>query len=215
MRLLVIGAHPDDIESGCGGTIARRIAAGDEVIALYMTRGGLGIPDKPLEQAQAIRTAESEAACRLLGATCLFADFVEHDIDTSPATTRAFIERIQSLQPDVVLAHWPLDTHIDHQLTGVMALRAFLDKSSRFQLYFFEVLSGRQTMHFFPTHHVDITAFRALKKAATFEHHSQHPENWYPHHDLMESFRGAECGVQAAEAFIKAGTSLPDPLSSW
>ena len=119
------------------------------------------------------------------------------------------------MRPDVVFAHWPVDTHIDHQLTGVMALRVFLDKESRFALYFFEVMTGRQSLHFRPTHHVDISAYREIKKAAMFAHASQNPAGFWAHHEVMDAFRGKECGCEAAEAFLKAGTAPPDPLAAW
>src|SRR5690242_10014432 len=68
LKALVIGAHPGDPEAGCGGTMARYADAGHEVVALYLTRGEAGVSGKTHEQAAAIRTAEAEAACRILKA---------------------------------------------------------------------------------------------------------------------------------------------------
>ena len=59
-------------------------------------------------------------------------------------------------------------------------------------------------MGFHPTHYVDITAVREKKKAALFAHRSQDGEAIYrEHHEIMENYRGRECGVKAAEAFIR------------
>ena len=108
--------------------------------------------------------------------------------------------------PDIVLTHWPLDTHPDHQAAGLLAFRASQESGGRFPLYFFEVDYGYQTMGFQPSDYVDITSAREKKKAALFAHRSQDGEAIYrEHHEIMENFRGRESGVTAAEAFV----SLP------
>ena len=66
--MVVAGAHPDDPESGCGGTMALYADAGHEVVSMYLTRGEAGIPGMSYEEAGRLRTAEAEAACRILGA---------------------------------------------------------------------------------------------------------------------------------------------------
>jgi LmbE family N-acetylglucosaminyl deacetylase len=84
-----------------------------------------------------------------------------------------------------------------------LTIRAYLRSACRFLLYFFEVNSGSQTLGFAPTAYVDITPTRARKKEALFAHHSQNGEQIYrQHHEIMESFRGRELGVAAAEAFV-------------
>src|SRR4051794_39013003 len=73
LKILILGAHPGDPEAGCGGTIARYTDAGHDVVALYLTRGEAGLTGKTHEQAASIRTAEAEAACRILKARAAFA----------------------------------------------------------------------------------------------------------------------------------------------
>jgi LmbE family N-acetylglucosaminyl deacetylase len=60
LRVVVVGAHPDDPESSCGGTMCRYADHGHEVTAVYLTRGEAGIKGKTAEEAAAIRTAEGE-----------------------------------------------------------------------------------------------------------------------------------------------------------
>lgn len=120
-------------------------------------------------------------------------------------------------EPDVVFTHWPLDTHPDHQIASLLALRAWRAESNaqrRFQLYFMEVDLGGETLNFHPTDYVDITATREKKKAALFAHESQNGRGIYQrHHQVMEEFRGRESGVAAAEGFIHlARLSRPLPL---
>src|SRR4051794_19615509 len=77
LKVVCVGAHPDDPESGCGGTLARYAAAGHRVTVIYLTRGEAGVRGKSPREAAAIRTAEAEAACRLLGARAVFAGQID------------------------------------------------------------------------------------------------------------------------------------------
>src|SRR5262245_25977860 len=72
LKLLCVGAHPDDPESGCAGTLARYAALGHAVTVLYLTRGERGIRDTGLEAAAKIRSAEAQSACAILGTKAAF-----------------------------------------------------------------------------------------------------------------------------------------------
>ncbi len=203
LHVVCVGAHPDDPESGCGGTLARYAELGHRVINVYFTRGEAGIRGNSHEEAAAIRTAEAEAACRVLGAKAVFAGQIDGATEANPARARALLTLLTAENPDVVLAHWPIDTHPDHQLASILTIRAYLSLGRKVPLYFFEVNSGSQTLGFLPTAYVDITATREKKKAALFAHKSQNGEAIYrDHHEVMENFRGRELGVTAAEAFV-------------
>jgi LmbE family N-acetylglucosaminyl deacetylase len=211
LKVVCVGGHPDDPESGCGGTLALYAAQGHRVSIVYLTRGERGIPGRSEREAAAIRTAEAEAACGVLGAKPVFAG----QIDGATELTRARVEAMGAIldaeSPDVVFTHWPIDTHMDHQVASLLTIRAYVAKSRGFPLYFFEVNSGSQTMGFTPTHYVDITAVREKKKSALFAHKSQHGDAIYrEHHEVMENFRGREVRAAAAEAFAL----LPSPKSS-
>jgi LmbE family N-acetylglucosaminyl deacetylase len=196
-----VGAHPDDPESGCGGTLARYAAAGHRVTVLYLTRGEAGISGKSHGQAAAIRTREAEAACKLLGAKALFAGQIDGATEINRARADA-LRKLLAEEPDVVFTHWPIDTHPDHQAACLLTLRAYLDAGRRYPFYYFEVNSGSQTMAFVPTAYMDITAVLDKKKNALFAHHSQDGRAiWREHHEIMATFRGRELGVAAAEAF--------------
>src|SRR5579875_666084 len=66
LSVVCVGAHPDDPESGCGGTLAHYAERGHRVTVIYLTRGEAGVRGKTHEQAAAIRTAEAEQACRMI-----------------------------------------------------------------------------------------------------------------------------------------------------
>jgi LmbE family N-acetylglucosaminyl deacetylase len=202
LQVVCVGAHPDDPESGCGGTLARYAAAGHKLTVIYLTRGEAGIKGKSHDEAAAVRTEEAEAACKVLGAKPVFAGQIDGATEVNRARAEALAELLTREGPDLVFTHWPLDTHPDHQAASLLTLRAYLASSKRFPLYFFEVNSGSQTLGFVPTAYVDITATRDKKKQALFAHKSQDGEGIYrKYHEVMETFRGRELGVAAAEAF--------------
>src|SRR5947209_17237103 len=93
LNIVCIGGHPDDPESGCGGTLARYAALGHAVTIVYLTRGERGIAGKSLDEAARIRTGECEAACKIIGAKPLFFG----QIDGATEVTRAQVDAMQRL----------------------------------------------------------------------------------------------------------------------
>src|SRR5438270_5207076 len=83
LRVVVAGAHPDDPESGCGGTIALYSNFRHEVVVLYLTRGEAGIPGKTATEAAAIRTAECQKACSILKARPIFAGQIDGNTEVN------------------------------------------------------------------------------------------------------------------------------------
>jgi len=203
LSVICIGGHPDDPESGCGGTLARYAAAGHTVTIVYLTRGERGIEGKSLDEAARIRTAESEAACRILGATPRFFGQIDGATELTHAHVDAMTKLVAALKPDLILTHWPIDTHMDHQVASLLAIRAWMSVKSA-DLFFFEVNAGSQTEGFKPDAYVDISAVAEQKKRALFAHVSQDGEGiWREHHEIMAAWRGREYGVKAAEGFVR------------
>ncbi len=203
LKVVVSGAHPDDPETGCGGTIARYSDLGHEVVVLYLTRGERGIKGKSYDEAGKIRTAEAEKACEILKARPVFAGQVNGRVEVTYARYDEFRKILEAEKPDLVYTQWPIDSHEDHRATSMMVYDAWLHDGKKFALYFYEVMSGAQTSHFWPTHYVDITATEARKREACFAHASQNPDEMYRYHDEMNRFRGHECGCRFAEAFLR------------
>jgi LmbE family N-acetylglucosaminyl deacetylase len=115
LKIVCVGAHPDDPESGCGGTLARYAEAGHMVTAIYLTRGEAGIAGRAHAEAARVRTAEAEAACKILGVRPVFAGQIDGATEINQARAQAMARLLASEAPDVVFTHWPLDTHPDHQ----------------------------------------------------------------------------------------------------
>jgi LmbE family N-acetylglucosaminyl deacetylase len=203
LKVVVVGGHPDDPETGCGGTMARYAALGHEVVSLYLTRGEAGIRGKSHEEAARIRTAESEQACKILGAHPMFAGQIDGATEVTPRWYDRFRELLLAEKPNLVFVHWPVDTHPDHRAAYMLTYDAWLRADNKFALYFFEVMTGSQTQNFWPTHYVDIASTEAKKREACFAHRSQGPESFYPMHDQMNRFRGLEGRARFAEAFVR------------
>ncbi len=202
MTVVCIGAHPDDPESGCGGTLTRYAALGHAVTVVYLTRGERGIPGKSLDDAARIRSAEAEAACTIIGAKPVYFGQIDGATEVTQAHADAMTRLLAAQKPDVVFAHWPVDTHMDHQVASVLTIRAWMGLG-RSALYFYEVNSGSQTEGFPPNTYVDISSTVEQKKAALFAHVSQDGQGvWREHHEVIAQWRGREAGVSAAEAFV-------------
>jgi Uncharacterized proteins, LmbE homologs len=201
-KILVIGAHPDDPETGAGGTMMMLAKAGHDVTSVYMTRGERGIPGTAMDEAARIRTAEAEKACEVMGVKHIFMTQIDGGGEITPERYEEMHNLIKEQKPDIVITHWPIDSHRDHAICSALVLDAWFKMDHPFELYYFEVCAGIQAIHFFPTDFVDITEVRDKKVEATFCHVSQKPENWYDkEHGLMDEFRGMQAGVKYAEAF--------------
>ena len=202
LAVLCVGGHPDDPESGCGGTLARYAAQGHAVTILYLTRGERGIDGKSLDEAARIRSAECLAACKILGATAAFFGQIDGATELNHDHADAMSRFFATSKPDIVFTHWPVDTHMDHQVASILTIRAWMTQAAA-RLYFFEVNAGSQTQGFLPNTYVDISSVVEQKKTALFAHVSQDGRGiWREHHEIMAAWRGREAGVAAAEAFV-------------
>jgi LmbE family N-acetylglucosaminyl deacetylase len=203
LRIVCLGGHPGDPEFGCGGTMAKYSDTGHQVTFLYLTRGEASDPKKTYTEMAELRTKEAETACKILNATPKFAGQVDGNTVLDKDQNEKVAKLIMAEKPDILFTQWPVDGHPDHQVTGLLALTAWVRSRRTFHLYFYEVNTGVETMGFTPTDYVDITALRDRKKQAMFAHKTQDPVNTYnDYFKPLEEFRGLEAGVKAAEAFI-------------
>src|SRR5437667_1896555 len=204
LKVVCVGGHPDDPESGCAGTLTRYAQLGHSVTIIYLTRGERGISGKSLDEAAKIRSAECEAACKIMGAKPAFFGQIDGATELNKAHVDAITKLLSAETPDVLFTHWPIDTHMDHQVASLLAIRAWMALTPKPQLYFFEVNSGSQSLGFLPDTYVDILAALEKKKAALFAHVSQDGQGiWQQHHEIIANWRGREAGVGAAEAFVQ------------
>jgi LmbE family N-acetylglucosaminyl deacetylase len=210
LEVIVFGGHPDDPESGAGGLVATLTKQGHKVICAYGTafRGVRRFYDRPEAE---VRREEATAACKVLGATPKFFPYAHEKLEADQDTLKAVSAWLDEMKPDVVITHWPLDTHPNHHAVSSLVWQCY-KRQGGWNLYFFEVMTGQQTVAFEPDLYLDIGPVREIKKQALDEHRSQAPADIWLAHEKMHRRRGAECGVEFAEAYklveAKTGCSL-------
>src|SRR5579872_6553887 len=214
LKVVVVGAHVDDPQSGCGGTIARYSDLSHDVVALSLTRGDsesiAASLHMPPQELAAKRYADAQRSCDLLRCRFVALHYINRGTEVTMAHYKEFGEALLDQKPDIVFTHWPIDTHPDHRAASLLTYNAWLEIGRKFPLFFYEVELGRQTQDFFPTHYVDITAVVEQKKAAAFAN-AVTVQGWWPLHEEMQRFRGLERGYQSAEAFNSHPQSPDQP----
>ena len=190
LRVVVFGGHPDDPESGAGGLVALLTRQGHEVILAYGTtfRGDRRFFDRPEAD---VRRGEATAACQVLGATPKFFPYAHEKLVPDEPTLKAVASWLDEVKPDIVVTHWPLDTHPNHHVVSSLVWQCYKRRGG-WNLYFFEVMTDQQTIAFRPELYLDIGPVRDVKKRALDQHKSQEPESIWAAHERMHRRRGAE-----------------------
>lgn len=212
LNIVCVGAHPDDPETGCGGTLPQLAADGHTVRIIYLTRGEAGIRGEIWDNAARVRTSEALTACDLLHSSGHFANQVDSRTKADEQACRQFTDLLLSLHPDVVFTHWPLDTHADHRTAAQLTYQAWQWSEEAFSLVYYEVMTGVQTHHFQPNCFIDISQTWSQKRTAIYAHASQRPDRFYPYHEALEKQRGVESNYPRAEAFFVVREKSPKPL---
>jgi LmbE family N-acetylglucosaminyl deacetylase len=195
--VLAIGAHPDDIELGCGGTLARHVSAGDRVSMLIVTKGEVGPGDT------ARRIAEQERACTVLGvAELIWGDLPDCEVSLHELRLVHLIEdAIRATRADVVYTHNINDSHQDHRAVALNTMGAARHVSN--------VLSydAPSSLNFAPHLYVDVSDTIDKKVEALLCHASQVEASEMVSTDKVRNsagYRGHEARVMQAEAFMAA-----------
>ena len=125
--VLAIGAHPDDVELGCGGTMLRLRDAGCRSVVLDLTRGERGSRGTPETRAE-----EASRATAMMGLVARETlEFPNSELMPSLELRRAVIEAIRRHRPRIVLAPLPTDLHPDHAAAGTVVRQAFYPSGMR------------------------------------------------------------------------------------
>ncbi len=192
MRVLAVGAHPDDIELGCGGALLAHRARGDEVTLLVMTTGEEG----PQDARSRIR--EQEDAAGMLGATLLWGGFRDGAIPVDRSAVNVVQDAMEAGRADVVYGHAPSDTHQDHRATSAAVLAAA--RRARRVLLF----ESPTSVTFEPVVYVDVAAYVEAKLDLLRAHMSQVLKNGLVDLEALEAqarYHGFRARIRHAEAF--------------
>jgi len=194
-NILAIGAHPDDIEFGCGGALAKYARKGHRLFLLVMTGGGLG-------GSQSVRTEEQKVSGEILGAEKIFWGGYQ---DTHLIVDVELISKIEAViaevKPDFIFCNFPDDTHQDHRhlAQAIMSATRYIRN-----VLFFE---GPTTQNFNPQVFVDISDTLDKKVEALQAHRSQVMKTNIEDLSIVEvarssaNFRGIQGRVKFAKAF--------------
>jgi LmbE family N-acetylglucosaminyl deacetylase len=194
VRILALGAHPDDIEYGCGGTLLAAVARKHEVFLGVMTDGSA--------TTKANRVAEQEKAAKYLGATDLvWGGFTDTRLEHSRELITAIEQLLRKTSPDMVFVNAPTDAHQDHQALASCAVTAC--RYIKRVLFYHDYTS----IDFLPDTYCDIGETLQAKRKLLACHKSQVSKQYPTGLDMLESvsalaaYYGFMAKVKYAEAF--------------
>ena len=202
---MAIGAHFDDIEIACGGTLARNVAAGHTVMMLVMSDSGYSNFDGEVLRTSEQALEEGGSAAQILGVgNVQVLDFPTKDVPYNSSSVEAIEKSLRQFEPDIILTHWVFDTHQDHRNTGQATISAARNFNNILMYEPFPP-SGRSYLPFQAQAYVDITDKISTKLDSLKAHHSQYvkygKEHWLEAIKGRARLRGFECGHEYAEAF--------------
>lgn len=211
----VIAAHSDDEALGCGGTIARHIAEGDQVHAIFLTDGVSSRSDVDLSELRKRKQA-AEVAHKILGLHSVhYLENPDNRLDSLPLLD--IVQQLESvvhpLSPEVIYTHHYGDLNIDHRITheAVMTACRPLPGSTTKEIYAFEIMSSSEwnspgKSSFCPQYYVDISPYLELKlkalEAYALEMRDAPHSRSIQHIQALAIHRGHSAGVASAEAFM-------------
>lgn len=218
MRVLAVGAHPDDLEILCGGTLARFHSEGHQVVMSYATRGELGNDNLTLQECFQIRSREAQDAAAIIEAELKPLAFDDNGVNPHDHSQQVrVLDLIREVEPDLILTHDPADYHPDHRAVSALvswcvpliAIRHYETEYPALNgvptVYFMDTMLG---VHFSPSEYVDISDVIEIKLRMLRAHASQLAFlKQYFCLDPLEQvsvvarFRGMQAGVRHAEAF--------------
>ncbi|MFC0332050.1 PIG-L deacetylase family protein [Paenibacillus sepulcri] len=220
MNVLAVGCHPDDLEIGCGGTLAKLASQGHGITMVHVANGDKG--HKVIAPADLIKLREQEAwnAGGLIGAQVISLDRPDLTVKSDEADLIGRLAGvIRKVKPDYIITHPPEDYMKDHMEVS----RAVFDASFAATvphytvenglpahekvapIFYMDTLAG---VGFLPTEYVDISDFIDVKIQMNDCHQSQ--IKWLYEHDgidfldfvrTVSKFRGLQCGKAYAEGF--------------
>lgn len=202
MKIIAIGAHPDDLEYGCGGALYKFSKTKHQLNLLVMTRGDMG-------GAPELRQKEQERSARLLNAKLFWGRFLDTQIPLEKATINTIEFFIKKIEPDLIFAPFPNDTHQDHRTVSQATTTA-----ARYvrNVLFYEVPT---TVDFSPASvFVNISSVLDKKMQLLKSHKSQVFSTRVADLSILEAstatalYRGLQNRVKYAEGFVPLRLSI-------
>lgn len=194
MQVLVFGAHPDDMEIGMGGTIAKHARLGDKVLMVVAT-----VPSQ-----RERRREEAKRGAETLGAQLYSLEVPPDEMECNRKLIRQVDTLIESYSPDLIYTHWDQDSHQDHNAISRAVISATRKNRCSLLMYEQTIPGGIVPGGFKAQSFVDISDFIDIKIASIRAHQSQHEvhgELWLQGVKGRAMYRGYQVNVSYAEAF--------------
>jgi LmbE family N-acetylglucosaminyl deacetylase len=204
MKILAIGAHIDDIELACGGTIIKAVKQMHQVKMLVLSDSGYSNYDGKVLRTKEEALEEGMKAAKVIGVEDFeVLNYNTKDIPYDSKVVENIDKRISAFNPDIIFTHWPFDTHQAHKnvaLSSISAARYY----NTILMYEPIAPAGRSYVGFRAQVYVDITDFIEVKKQCLKAHKSQirkYGKEWIEAIQARAKHRGFEMGVKFAEVF--------------
>jgi len=203
MNVLVVVAHHDDVELGCGATVARLVDEGHRVAAFVMTHSGFAAPDGAVCRKAEVARQEADCASRILGYELIAGDGETMDLPVTDASICRVLSVIRERRIDTILTHWHGDTHPPHQSVHCMALHASRTVP---RVLGFAVNWHLGAQPFQPTFFVGVTEQQFERKMEAFRcfesEHKRSGTAYFQYHDALTRAFGLQMGTARAEGFV-------------
>ncbi|GGM64259.1 PIG-L deacetylase family protein [Microbacterium saperdae] len=216
-RVLAIGAHPDDVDFLCGGTLALYAEGGAKITIAVATRGDIGAPSGTRDEIAHIRRGEAQASADVIGADLIWMGEDDEFLFSDRASRLAMIDVIRHARPDVMFILDEDDYNPDHRAAGTLARDSRVPATvpliqtrnpalDRAPTTF--VMDTYGSHRFEPEGYVDISPVMTVKERMLMQHASQ--VHWMGSvfgTDVLDpvraqaGFRGAQAGTHDAEGF--------------
>lgn len=204
MKILAIGAHLDDIELGCGGTLAGAIKKGHQIKCAVMCKSDYEKYDGTVLRTIEEADHEGKTGLKELGVEDYeILNFKNKYIPYDASTVEALDYIITEFKPDLIFTHWSFDTHQDHHNTCLASISAARYHNSILMCEPFPP-SGRSYYPFRAQVYIDISSSIKNKMRSISAHKSQlkkYGDDWLESIEGRAKMRGNECGVKYAESF--------------
>jgi LmbE family N-acetylglucosaminyl deacetylase len=187
MKVLAIGAHPDDIEIFMYGLLSIYKKEGHEVYTMIATdgaKGGAYTGDKLAKE----RANEAISGLAKLSSP-VFLNLPDGELGTESVHKKIIKENILKIVPDLIITHSENDYHADHKSLSLITKGAV---SHYTPILYCDTLMG---INFHPNYYVDITNYQKSKKEAVLKHKTQRPDRFVDLFELMNSYRAAQCNA--------------------
>ena len=211
MNILAVGAHYDDIELGCGGTLINHVKKGDTVWMVVVTDSGYRDPAGSVIRDNETAKKEGEKAAKIIGAQLIGLEYKTFYINFDEKLTADLTGIIENNGIDTIYSHWSKDTHRDHQNTAKSVLMA-ARHIPRLLMYQSNWYDTDQAFH--GTFYSDISKVMDQKLEAVTAHRSEikRTENaWIEYLKHTHRINGMKTGVGFAETFEPVKYLLPEP----